>query len=193
MLKELLTKLDRSKTKSPQQMENDSRLIKSFYEQLDEELLNFSLPVDTLIQTYDFIEYKSINGIIAGIGGLRGGNYLFLITKGAYQGRGLGQKLLQKVIQKAKKNNNSHIQLTVFKTNEAAIHIYEKYGFRKVSSIKVDGRDSYYMSMPLSFKGLFIILIKRFEVISKKFLLNYREKKELRQGQEGKQVKNRNS
>jgi ribosomal protein S18 acetylase RimI-like enzyme len=171
MLKELLTKLDRSKTKSPQQMENDSRLIKSFYEQLDEELLNFSLPADTLIQTYDFIEYECINGIITGIGGLREGNHLFLIVKRAYQGKELGQKLLQKVIQKAKKNNNSDIRLTVFKNNEAAIHIYEKYGFRKVSSIKVDGKDSYYMIKPLSFKGHLIIPIKRFEAISKNFFL----------------------
>lgn len=190
MLKELLTKLDRSKTKSPQQMENDSRLIKSFYEQLDEELLNFSLPADTLIQTYDFIEYERINGIITGIGGLRERNHLFLITKGAYQGRGFGQKLLQKVIQKAKMNNNSHIQLTVFKTNEAAMHIYEKYGFRKVSSIKVDGKDSYYMIKPLSFKGHFIILIKRFESIFRKFLLKSREKKELRHVQEEKEGRN---
>jgi ribosomal protein S18 acetylase RimI-like enzyme len=160
-------------------MENDRRLIKSFYEQLDEELQNFSLPVDTLIPTYDFIEYECINGIITGIGGLREGNNLFLIIKGAYQGRELGQKLLQKVIQKAKKNNNSHIQLTVFKTNDAAIHIYEKYGFRKVSSIKVDGKDSYYMIKPLSFKGHLIIPIKRFEATSKKFLLKSKEKKEL--------------
>lgn len=174
MLKELLTKLDRSKTKSPQQMKNDSRLIKSFYKQLDEELLNFSLPADTLIQTYDFIEYECINGIITGIGGLREGNHLFLITKEAYQGRGLGQKLLQKVIQKAKKNNNSYIQLTVFKTNESAIHIYEKYGFRKLSSIKVDGRDSYYMIKLLTFKGHFIILIKRFEFVFRKILAKLR-------------------
>ena len=179
-------KLNQSKTKSSQQMENNSQLIKSFYEQLDEEVQNFSLPADTLIRTYDFIEYECINGIITGIGGLREGNHLFLIVKRAYQGKELGQKLLQKVIQKAKKNNNSHIQLTVFKTNEAAIHIYEKYGFRKVSSIKVDGRDSYYMIKPLSFKGHFIILIKRFESVFRNFLLKSREKKELRQGQEGK-------
>ena len=177
-------KLNQSKTKSSQQMDNNSQLIKSFYEQLDEELRNFSLLADTLIQTYDFIEYECINSTIAGIGGLREGNHLFLIVRKPYQNRGLAQKLLQKVIQKAKKNNNSHIQLTVFKTNEAAIHIYEKYGFRKVSSIKVDGKDSYYMIKPLSFKGHLIIPIKRFEATSKKILLKFKEKKELRQEEE---------
>ena len=155
----------------------DSQLIKSFYEELNEELLNFSLPMDTLIATYDFVESYFINGNIAGICGLREGTNLFLIVRSPYQNRGLAQILLQKVITKARKSNYHYIQLTVFKTNEAAIHIYEKCGFKKVASIKVDEKDSYYMIKTLSFKGHFIIFFKKIEYIIIFFFLNKIRKK----------------
>ena len=165
---------DRLTAESPCLRENECSLIKSFYEQLDDELQNFTLPAEALIRTCNFIDFQSINGIVTCIGGLRNENNLFLITIKAYQGRGSGQEVLQRIIQRAKKENNTHIHLTVFKDNEPAIHIYEKYGFRKISSIKVDTKDSYYMIKSLSFKGHFIFIIERFLSVLGKFFSSNR-------------------
>ena len=142
-------------------MESESQLIKSFYEQLDEELQNFTLPADKLIETYDYIEFEYINGDIAGIGGLTVEHSLFLIIKKVHQNKGLSQVLLRKIIQKAIERNYACIQLSVVKTNQVAVHIYKKCGFKIIASVNVDGKDSYYMIKPLSFRGYLFMLHKK--------------------------------
>ena len=48
-----------------------------------------------------------------------------------YRNKGIGRKLLQKVIDVLKKDNIGKIELTVDPCNEAANRLYKKYGFKK--------------------------------------------------------------
>ena len=167
---------------------NNSILIKSFYEQLDEELETFTLPMDKLLASCEFIVYEYIGTDLAGIAGLREGHWRFTVVKKKYQNRGLGQKLRKRTEDRARENRFSYIQSNVSKTNARSLHINKKEGFMIISSVEIDGADSYYMIKPLTFKGHLIIFIKRSEAIFKKFLLKSRGKKKLRQGEE--EVKN---
>lgn len=155
-----------SPSKTPAEAKNHNQLIRSFYEQLDDELHDFTLPIDELITTYDYIEYEFTDGNVVGIAGLRDVTFrnkhnLVLVVRKVYQNKGLGQILLKRVIQRARNNKYGYIQLTVFKENEAAVHLYEKYGFHHIASVKIGGRDSYYMILPLSLKGHAFVLVKR--------------------------------
>ncbi len=49
-----------------------------------------------------------------------------------YQNGGLGQKILQKFETEKKKEKFDSIRIDVFSTNEKAIHIYEKFGYKRV-------------------------------------------------------------
>ena len=51
-----------------------------------------------------------------------------------YWNKGIGRALLKKVIAFAKENDFSVIDLQVRSDNHGAIHLYEKYGFRKIGS-----------------------------------------------------------
>ena len=51
-----------------------------------------------------------------------------------YWNKGIGRALLEKVIAFAKENDFSVIDLQVRSDNQGAIHLYEKYGFRKIGS-----------------------------------------------------------
>ena len=139
-------------------MKNDSQLIKSFYKQLDEELENFGLSANKLIETLNFVEYEYIDGKIVGIAGLREGSDFFIIVKKDYQGTGLGQKLLKKVIGRAKNSSCNYIELSVVKQNKSAVHIYKKYAFRIIGSMLAGEKDSYYMIKPLSLRGKLFML-----------------------------------
>lgn len=155
-------------------MKNNNQLIKSFYEQLDEELENFSLSADKLIASYEFIEYEYLNGDIVGIAGIREGHSFFISIKKDYQSRGIGQKLLKKVIERAKNNNYSYIKLSVAKHNKSAAYIYKKYGFNIISSMLVDGKDCYYMIKPLSLKGKFFMLRERLKMLLINIILSWK-------------------
>ena len=64
-----------------------------------------------------------------------------VFTRSKYQGKGLGNALMQKIIQLY---GNTRIKLGVDKTNEVAIHLYKKYGF------KVDSTEEEYLgTLPL--------------------------------------------
>jgi len=69
-----------------------------------------------------------------------------------YQGKGVGTKLLQELIDWAKSNNITRLELTVMVNNESAINLYKKMGFKieglKEKSLIVDGKyvDEYYMA-----------------------------------------------
>ena len=60
-----------------------------------------------------------------------------------YRGRGIGTRLLDAVLARAKEIGLDKVELAVYETNETAIHLYEKFGFvregRKVKGSKVDG------------------------------------------------------
>jgi len=48
-----------------------------------------------------------------------------------FRGQGIGQKLLEILMDKARKRGYKILVLNVFANNERAIHIYEKLGFKK--------------------------------------------------------------
>ena len=60
-----------------------------------------------------------------------------VITK--ERGKGIGDKLLKYLIEKYKKRDIKNITLEVKEDNIAAINLYKKYGFKKVST-----REKYY-------------------------------------------------
>ena len=134
-------------------MNNYERLIREFYRELGYELRNFTLPADELIRTLDFVEIGYTGESVAGIAGLREGHSLFMIVKNQFQNRGIGQQLLQRVLHRAQRNGYHYVQLTVYKDNQSAVHIYKKHGFRIISAVKTDNRDAFYMVKPLSWKG----------------------------------------
>lgn len=58
-------------------------------------------------------------------------------------GRGVGSVLLQKIIEYAKTHGIELVSLEVRSDNKRAIHVYEKFGFRKIGTspayFKIDG------------------------------------------------------
>lgn len=158
-------------------IEKGRQLIGSFYEQLGTESQNPNIPpASELVEDLKWAEAEYINGDIAGIAGLkRGDNRLFLIVKSQYRNKGLGQELIRKVIQRARKNKLGYIALTVFKDNEGAMHIYSKHGFYEVSSMKLNNRDAYYMIKPLLRRYFLYPVLRRLEFILMRMILRFRE------------------
>ena len=62
-----------------------------------------------------------------------------------YWNRGIGGQLLDRVIAFAKKNDFEIIDLQVRSDNKRAIHLYEKYGFKKIGEhpafFKIDNKN----------------------------------------------------
>lgn len=58
-------------------------------------------------------------------------------------GRGVGSALLQKIIEYTKTHGTELVSLEVRSDNKRAIHVYEKFGFRKIGTspayFKIDG------------------------------------------------------
>ena len=50
-----------------------------------------------------------------------------------FQNRHIGSRLMEELINNSIKNNIKNITLEVREDNERAIHLYEKYGFKKVA------------------------------------------------------------
>lgn len=73
-----------------------------------------------------------------------------------YWNQGVGGKLLQEIIAFAKENDFGIIDLQVRSDNVGAIHLYEKYGFRKIGThpafFQIDGQDVSFAYMYLSVK-----------------------------------------
>lgn len=51
-----------------------------------------------------------------------------------YWNRGIGKKLLTEIINFAKENNFSFVDLQVRSDNSVAIHLYKKFGFKKIGT-----------------------------------------------------------
>jgi len=64
-----------------------------------------------------------------------------LFTRPDFQGRGIGNAVMQKVVEEC---GDKKIKLSVNASNEVAIHLYHKYGFKKESEIK-----EYFHEVPL--------------------------------------------
>ena len=88
---------------------------------------------------------------LAGIGGVIFRYWfipsLFVLVKGESQGKGFGKLLVKKVLDEW---GGKPLLLTVPVEHRAALHIYEKYGFRKISGWrKLRGKE---MVLMLRFK-----------------------------------------
>lgn len=73
-----------------------------------------------------------------------------------YWNQGVGGKLLQEIIAFAKENSFGIIDLQVRSDNVGAIHLYEKFGFRKIGThpafFKINGQDVAFDYMYLNVK-----------------------------------------
>ncbi|WP_461862938.1 ribosomal protein S18-alanine N-acetyltransferase [Thermococcus sp.] len=78
------------------------------------------------------------------------GHVMSIAVDPEYRGNGIGRALMVEVIERLIKKGAQYIGLEVRVSNEAAINLYEKLGFRKVKRIigyYADGEDAYYMMM----------------------------------------------
>jgi ribosomal protein S18 acetylase RimI-like enzyme len=61
-----------------------------------------------------------------------------------YRGQGIGRKLMEAALSKAKQNGLEKVELEVFHTNSKAIALYERIGFtaegRKLKAAKLEGQ-----------------------------------------------------
>jgi RimJ/RimL family protein N-acetyltransferase len=74
-----------------------------------------------------------------------------------YRGQGLGSALLHQTLAEARHRGMERVELSVFASNIAAIHLYEKFNFqtegRKKKARKLDGRYDDIIMMALFFKA----------------------------------------
>ncbi len=65
-----------------------------------------------------------------------------------YQGYQIGSNLVELATEWAVDYSNlDKLALTVFKSNQPAVHIYQKMGFQTISEIEFDGKPSLYMEL----------------------------------------------
>ncbi|ASJ10483.1 ribosomal-protein-alanine N-acetyltransferase RimI [Thermococcus sp. P6] len=79
------------------------------------------------------------------------GHIMSIAVDPAYRGNGVGSALLEEAIERLIKKGARYIGLEVRVSNEGAIKLYERFGFRKIKRIVgyyLDGEDAYYMLLP---------------------------------------------
>lgn len=79
------------------------------------------------------------------------GHIMSIAVDPAYRGNGIGSTLLSEAIERLIKKGARYIGLEVRVSNEKAIKLYERFGFRRIKRIigyYADGEDAYYMLMP---------------------------------------------
>ncbi|MDV3103000.1 ribosomal protein S18-alanine N-acetyltransferase [Thermococcus waiotapuensis] len=79
------------------------------------------------------------------------GHIMSIAVDPAYRGNGIGSALLTEAIERLIQKGARYIGLEVRVSNERAIGLYERFGFRKVKRVigyYSDGEDAYYMLLP---------------------------------------------
>ncbi|WP_297499116.1 ribosomal protein S18-alanine N-acetyltransferase [Thermococcus sp.] len=79
------------------------------------------------------------------------GHIMSIAVDKDYRGNGIGSALLTEAIERLIKKGARYIGLEVRVSNEGAIRLYERFGFKKVKRIigyYADGEDAYYMILP---------------------------------------------
>ncbi|ASJ02160.1 ribosomal-protein-alanine N-acetyltransferase RimI [Thermococcus profundus] len=79
------------------------------------------------------------------------GHIMSIAVDPEYRGNGIGSALLREVIERLINRGARYIGLEVRVSNEKAIKLYERFGFRKVKRVigyYSDGEDAYYMILP---------------------------------------------
>lgn len=108
--------------------------LKKFFDSLVEEKKLAKFDIDLVLRS-EFIAIERVGKEIAGVVGVWKIFYifptLFIVVKKDYQGKNVGNKLMQKEIEFARYAYN-FIILKTFENGkyDAAIHLYKKYGFR---------------------------------------------------------------
>ncbi|WP_457742372.1 ribosomal protein S18-alanine N-acetyltransferase [Thermococcus sp.] len=80
------------------------------------------------------------------------GHIMSIAVDSAYRGNGIGSALLTEAIERLIERGARYIGLEVRVSNEGAIRLYERFGFKKVKRIigyYSDGEDAYYMLLPV--------------------------------------------
>ena len=79
------------------------------------------------------------------------GHIMSIAVDPDYRGNGIGSALLTEVIERLINKGARYIGLEVRVSNEKAIKLYERFGFRRIKRIigyYADGEDAYYMLLP---------------------------------------------
>ncbi|WP_297534776.1 ribosomal protein S18-alanine N-acetyltransferase [Thermococcus sp.] len=79
------------------------------------------------------------------------GHIMSIAVDKRYRGNGIGSALLTEAIERLIERGARYIGLEVRVSNEKAIKLYERFGFKKVKRIigyYSDGEDAYYMLLP---------------------------------------------
>lgn len=129
-----------------------SREIAHFCKSLTVEREDFDLPFPKVLQSRVLV-VERIDGKIVGIAGTSRENSLFLVVKKKHQNQKIGQKLMKKVIEYARRKNCHYITLNVFQSNSKAIHVYRKLGFTILFTNVIGSRKNIFMIFPLDSKG----------------------------------------
>ena len=83
-----------------------------------------------------FINIKSEDGEILGFAGILKNvdfvEIMNIVVKKKYRKQGIGEKLLQELINISIKENYEKIELEVNSKNEPAVNLYKKFGFKEV-------------------------------------------------------------
>ncbi len=80
------------------------------------------------------------------------GHIMSIAVDPAYRGNGIGSALLTEVIERLAARGAKWIGLEVRVSNQNAIKLYERFGFRRIKRVigyYSDGEDAYYMLLPV--------------------------------------------
>ncbi|WP_297437600.1 ribosomal protein S18-alanine N-acetyltransferase [Thermococcus sp.] len=80
------------------------------------------------------------------------GHIMSIAVDSAYRGNGIGSALLTEVIERLAARGAKWIGLEVRVSNQNAIKLYERFGFRRIKRVMgyySDGEDAYYMLLPV--------------------------------------------
>lgn len=98
--------------------------LKEFLSSLDSELKYYANPRDDVLNARKIV-LMLCNNKIVGCGGIRREGRLFIIVKRSHQKKGVGTRLMKKVLE-----GENHVTLSVDLNNTAALRLYEKFGFK---------------------------------------------------------------
>ena len=146
------------------------KLLVNSGEHLGEKLKNFPMAREFLPSEILVVGINDSEVLVAcGIRSIF--NILTLYVNQGYRGRGLGSLILKKTINVARNRNINFITLAVLSDNAPALHLYHKFGFKKVLYL----RNYIAMIFPLTLKGQFACAFSRIIgfVLPNQFLVHF--------------------
>ena len=127
------------------------RFLLSSGEQMRESVQEFPLANELSCSKILVICVANDLGVIAACGIRSIFNVLVLEVREGYRGRGIGTKTLKRAIVAARKLDLGFITLSVSPDNKAALHLYSKFGFRRIVYLRKPDRAV--MILPLALRG----------------------------------------